>query len=459
MLVRPDIIEHHLDTRESHKRLGESNQPMGLLYLGTALKNAGIDVQVCDEIVEDNSVDLLDTFKPDFLGITVTSPMWERAKEIVREAKSRGVKVILGGPHLNYQPERCLEESNADAVCIGEGEETIVEWINKDPNDVPGIIFRDDDKIKVNPPRPVNNDLDNIPIPDRSLIDLSKYTKDEEFGWPLPLRGRQIFRVFSSRGCPYHCTFCASWRIFGRRIRYRSEENVLKEIRECKELYGAEYVMFIDDTFTMNTARMRRICSGLKDMKIHWACYSRVGIPEEDLKIMKDSGCEMIGFGVEHGSLKVLRNIKKAITPEVIEETFRICRKIRLPAKANWMVGLPGENEEDFRESLEFAKRLNPPFIMLSILIPLPGSEVYDKLQVDPAYLPGINSVSYFHSDDPTIQRRHSTFIREYYLRLGYLLNLWYYRGIRYWSIYYRMFKAYLIYRRIERNRDEGSAC
>ena len=225
MLVRPDIVEHHLDTRESHKRLGESNQPMGLLYLGTALKNAGLDVLICDEIVEDNCIEMLDTFKPDFLGITVTSPMWERAKEIVKEAKSRGVKVILGGPHINYKPEVCLEESNADAVCIGEGEETIVEWIEKNPKDVLGIAFRDGNETKINPPRPVNNDLDSMPIPDRKLIDLSKYTRDEEFGWPLPLRGRQIFRVFSSRGCPYHCTFCASWRIFGRRIRYRSEEN------------------------------------------------------------------------------------------------------------------------------------------------------------------------------------------------------------------------------------------
>ncbi|MBN1231722.1 MAG: radical SAM protein [Candidatus Coatesbacteria bacterium] len=453
LLVRPDIIEHHLDTRESGKRLGESNQPMGLLYLGTVLKQAGIDILICDEIVEDDYSRMLQEYDPDFVGVTITSPMWDRAKEIVREAKIKNKKVVLGGPHMNYKPQERLEESGADFVCYGEGEETIVEITHKNPSDILGIAYWDNGTSKLNPPRPVNNDLDSIPIPDRSLIDLNKYQRDEEFGWPLPLKGRQIFRIFSSRGCPFQCTFCASWRIFGRKIRYRSPENVLEEVRECREKFGAEYIMFIDDTFTEDSKRMRSICEGLKQMNIHWACYSRVGVPEDDLRLMKESGCEMIGFGVENGSAKVLKTIKKAITPARIEETFKICQKLRFPVKANWMVGLPDEDEKEFRESLEFAKKLNPPFIMLSILIPLPGSEVYDKMLADPAYLPGINKQSYFHSDDPVIQKRHSTFINEYYIRPRYLLNIWYYRNFRYWSIYYRMIKAYFIYRKIERKK------
>ncbi|MBN1232375.1 MAG: radical SAM protein [Candidatus Coatesbacteria bacterium] len=457
LLIRPDIKEIHLDTRDSTERLGDLHQPLGLLYLGTSLQNCGAEVKICDEIVEDDPFAFIEEFKPEYLGITVTTPMFERTIQIVKFAKERGIKVILGGPHITPQPEKTLQESGADAVCYGEGETTIVEWITKPPSEVLGIAYMENGNVKLNPPRPLAEDLDAIPIPDRNLLNIKKYLNDEEFGWPLR-KGRQVFRIFSSRGCPFQCTFCASWRTFGRKIRFRSAANLLEEIKLSLEKFDVNHFMFIDDTLTEDRKRLREICEGMKKIgNIYWSCYSRVGLSLEELTLMKESGCELIGFGVEHGSPKVLKLIKKAITREKVEETFKLVKKAGIPSKAFFMVGLPGEDEEEFKISLDFAKKLNAPFVWISILIPLPGTEIYENYQSSSDFLAEVNRLSYFHTDNPVISKRHAKFIREYYLRPGYLLNLLYYRGFRYWGIFWKMAQAYLRYKKHERKKNESS--
>ena len=458
MLIRPDVKDIHLDTRKSGERLGDLHQPLGLLTLGTALKQAGLDVIICDEIVDDNPYEFIGKYKPDYVGITVTTPMMKRAIELTTVAKQSGAKVIIGGPHITPQPIKTLRESKADAVCFGEGDYTIVEWVEKPASNVLGIAYFENGQIRINSPRPLISDLDALPILDRTIIDLKKYIRDEEFGWPLP-RGKQMFRIFSSRGCPFQCTYCSSWRTFGKKIRFRSAENLLKEIEIAMKNQNIKHFMFIDDTFTQNKKRLEDICKGLiKIGNIKWACYSRVGLQKEELQLMKESGCELIGFGVEHGTEKVLKIIKKAITLDKVTETFQLARKIGIPSKAFFMVGLPGEGENEFKESLEFAKRLNPPFVWVSILIPLPGTEIYESYQSSPDFLTEVNRLSYFHSDNPVFQKRHSTFIKKYYIRLRFLLNLIYYRGFRYWGIFLRMIVAYLRYRKEERKRNEDSS-
>jgi len=444
LLIRPDKIESHFHMEQSTERLGDLHQPLGLLYLATVLKKAGVEVFISDEIVGDDSLKSFEEFNPDIIGITVTTPLFERACDLVGEFRKRGGKVILGGPHISSVPEESIEKSGADAVIVGEGEDTIKELCReKEWKNVAGIIYRENGRLKRTEPRELIADLDTIPIPDRGFLDLSKYRNDVEFGFPIA--GKDVLmRVFTSRGCPYRCTFCSTFNIFGRKVRFRSADNILEEIHYLNGKYNTRHFMFMDDTFTLKEDIVRELCSKFLDEKLElrWACFARVGISKETLKAMKDAGCQLIGFGVESGSEKVLNNVKKKTTPQQIETTFSEARAAGIDAKAFFIVGLPGEEEEDFKESLDFARRINPPFLWLSMFYPLPGTEAYESVLKE-GRLKDANRVSYFQSEDEELKRRHRTFLRKFYLRPGYLVNIFKNFSFRRILYFARMFKAY----------------
>ena len=200
----------------------------------------------------------------------------------------------------------------------------------------------------------------------------------------------------------------------------------------------------MDDTFTLKEDIVKELSEKFIDDNLHlrWACFARVGISAETLRKMKASGCQLIGYGVESGSEKVLENVKKRTTPAQIEETFSNTRNAGIDSKAFFIVGLPGEGEDEFRTSVRFAKKINPPFLWLSMFYPLPGTEAYDDM-VKEDKLSDANKVSYFQSDDEELQKRHRKFLRKFYLRPGYLVNI--FRNFSFSRILYfaKMFKAY----------------
>jgi len=429
---------------KSTARLGDLHQPLGLLYLATALKNAGVEVSISDEIVGDNSLDSFQKFSPEVVGITVTTPLFDRACQLVKEFKDKGARVILGGPHISSVPGESLNKSGADAVVIGEGEDTVIELCkSKDWSKVPGLMFKDNGNQIKTEPRTLIQDLDTIPIPDRSFLELSKYSKDVEFGFPI--EGDDILmRVFTSRGCPYLCTFCSTFNIFGRKVRFRSAGNILEEIMYLSDKYMTRHIMFMDDTFTLKEDIVQVLSEKFIEYKLdlRWACFARVGLSPEILKAMRASGCKLIGFGVESGSEKVLKHVKKKTTPDQIEKTFSNTRKAGIDSKAFFIVGLPGEEKEDFEKSLTFAKKINPPFLWLSMFYPLPGTEAHDEM-VKSGKLTNANKVSYFQSDDAELQRRHRKFLRNFYFRPGYLVNIFQNFSLRRILYFAKMFKAY----------------
>jgi anaerobic magnesium-protoporphyrin IX monomethyl ester cyclase len=425
LLIRPDKIESHFHMTKSTKRIGDLHQPLGLLYIATVLRNDGVDVKISDEIVGDDSLYSFNEFKPDLVGITVTTPLFERAKVLTKIFQEMGSKVLLGGPHISSVPDDSIRESGADAVIIGEGEFTACELCKeKDWNKVDGIIFKYNGNFKKTSPRKLIENLDSIPIPDRSFLDLSKYKNDEEFGFPI--KGNDVLmRLFTSRGCPFPCTFCCSFKLFGRKVRFRSAENIFKEIEYLTKGFKTRHVMFMDDTFTLKEDIVQELCNKFISMKLdlRWACFARVGLKPETLKIMRSSGCQLIGYGVESGSQKVLKNVKKNTTPEQIMDSFKNTRNAGIDSKAFMIVGLPGEDETEFRISVDFAKKLNPPFMWLSIFYPLPGTEAYELVK-NQGKLSDSNKVSYFQSDDSVLLKRHRQFLKEFYFRLSYLTNL-----------------------------------
>ncbi len=414
MLVRPDL----LGTPHSLYRVGLRHTPLGLLYLGTAARRAGHEVVLCDEMAGDDAARDVSRHRPDLVGISISSPLLPRAAEITRRAAAAGARVLIGGPHVSAMPEQSLEESGAHLAAVREGEQTLVRVAGGEaPEKIPGLVYRDEGDGYVHTGfGELVEDLDEIPIPDLSLLDWSRYAADQEYGLP----GRGVIRIISSRGCASRCTFCSRHTVFTRRTRFRGADNVVAEIRANLAIRDVKNLVFMDDTFTESVDHAEAICRAMLDARLdlRWAAITRVGMPLQLLRLMHRAGCQMVELGVESGSERVLRKIQKDITVASVEQTFSQARQLGMKTKAFFMVGLPGEEREDFLQSVDLARRINPDYLWLSIFLPLPGSAAFASEH-------GANAEcrhrTFIHSDDPVLQRRFREFLRKFYLRPGYL--------------------------------------
>jgi radical SAM superfamily enzyme YgiQ (UPF0313 family) len=297
-----------------------------------------------------------------------------------------------GGVHATALPEETMAENNLDFLVYGEGELTMVEVckrlegkrkdLNKrgaDLTGVDGVYYVHNGKIKKNPPRYLIKDLDSVPIPDRTLL--------KNFKWYLSppgiLRGKfyyGITTIYASRGCPYQCIFCASKIIHGTTIRRRSVGNVIEEMRHLKEKFGVRGIYFIDDTFATNIEWLKEFCDKLKNSGLNmiWGCQTRANIAQDInvLKIMKEGGCVQVDIGCESGSDKILANLKKGITVEMILKSFENLKKLKMTTFATFILGNPGETMEDIKKTEQIAK-LAPGGVSFLILVPYPGSPLY----------------------------------------------------------------------------------
>lgn len=421
-LIRPDLV----GASHSLFHQGIRHAPVGLLYLGTAVHHAGHDVLLTDEIAGDDAIQDMARHKPDMVGISVASPLAVRAAEISSKALELGARVVIGGPHPSALPQQSLEETGAHVAVLREGEETLVELAEGKPlADIDGVIYREGDDFVQSSLRPLNMDLDTIPVPDMSLLEWSKYRNDQEFGFP----GRGVIRVISSRGCSSNCTFCSRHAIFTRQTRFRSAENLHNELLAQVAARRTKNLVFMDDTFTENLEHAEAVSRMLLEsgLDMTWAVITKVDIPRDLLELMYRAGCRMVELGVESGSQRVLNRIKKGITVEAVEKTFHLAREVGMKTKAFFMVGLPGEEREDFEESVKLAQRINPDFLWLSIFIPLPGAEAFTAEHLAKAeYL----DRTFISSHDPEMNRRFREFLRRFYLRPSYMpVMLRNYRG------------------------------
>jgi len=426
LLVRPSQLDIFLDSKSSKKRVGDKHQPLGLLTLGTMLKRfTDHEVKICDECVDDIAESDIDSFKPDLVGISITTPLMQRAAAIAAHAKKRGITVAMGGPHVSAVPEQVLEESEADVAAVGEGDFIIGDICNQKPwEEIDGIAYKVNGSIRVNPRRPPIHDLDALPYPARNLLDIQKYHSDGELGFPLPRR-ESLMRLFTSRGCQYRCGFCASYNVWGRSVRYRSAESVLDEINRIISDYGVRNFVFMDDFFTASLERVQKICEMIlqQGLKVRWVCSSRINMPKDILQVMKQAGCSLISFGIESGSDKVLKSIRKGQSREQIFKTFQMTKEIGIRTKTTFIVGLPAEGEEDFEQTMKLLLKINPDYLWVSMFFPFPGTELYDTIKASNNDF-DFNKVSYFHSNDPVVLARHRRMVRAFYLRTGYLRNI-----------------------------------
>jgi len=368
---------------EVAKLLEITTPPLGLGYLASSLREKGFKVRIIDDLVEKLSLEELLRRVRDSLivGITSTTATFNSALRYAKAIKSAfsDVFVILGGVHVTFEPEKALQNEFVDAVCIGEGEETIVEVAErveegKSLEGVRGIYYREEGKIRKNEPRGFIENLDSLPFPAYDLMPLEKYTV---FGQRL-----EQFPVISSRGCPFACRYCSSSLYMGYRFRARSAKNVADEIEWLCNDFNAKHIAFGDDNFTLSKKRVVEICEELKRRKIEvtWSCSSRIDtISAELLKLMRSAGCVAIYYGIESASRRILDYYRKRISIEKAKEVIRATKKAGISAICSFILGAPMETKKEMNETLKLALKLDPDYAQFSILTPYPGTEIYEE--------------------------------------------------------------------------------
>ena len=318
-------------------------------------------------------------YRPSVIGITSKSQNYASATNVARIAKriSRDMIVVLGGPHPTLMGGKILENPDIDICVRGEGEITLVELLkaieNHDRIDtIKGISHRINGKILDNPPREFIGNLDGLCYPHQYAAEILK-NYDQ---YP-----RQAFSfVFATRGCPYDCTFCGSRYVWGRRVRFRSPENIVDEINRLREL-GINTVNFQDDTFGINKKFLRDLCLAIKSKcpGTTWECEIHVNlVDEENISLMKDAGCEAISLGIESGNNQILNDIRKNITIEKALVAADIIKKHDIKLQAFFMVGFPQETEESLNDTMRAMKKIKADSIIYSIFTPYPGTEAFD---------------------------------------------------------------------------------
>lgn len=331
-----------------------------------------------DHYVWQEVKETLEAYKPDLVGISLLSVETASALKISRICKEydNNCRIVWGGLHPSFLPAACLNNKEVDFVIRGEGEYPMLELCRAllkgtKLSGVPSLSYKNDGEIVHNETDKTLHDIDAIPFPARDSILYPESFDYKSFG-----------SMIVSRGCPFRCSFCSSRNFWDNRVRFRSPENIIQEIKIIKKDYGTKFIMFWDDSFTINRSIIEKHCKALiaADLGINWKTATRADLIEEDLlKLMKQSGCVKLEIGVESGSDRIKKIIHKDVTNEQIKQAFSLINKSGIGSGAFFMAGFPDETLEDMEQTFQLMKELDAGEIAFNIFDPMPGSTEYDR--------------------------------------------------------------------------------
>ena len=353
--------------------------PAGIGYLSEFLTSHGVDNEVFDLNVRKKTEEKLfarmEEYRPDLVGFSMMSLNYKYNYEVISRLKARypQVKMAAGGAHISTMREDVLKNYAAiDYGVVLEGEETLLEMTDgkSDVADIKGLIRREDGNILYNGDRPFIQDLDALPYPRYQKFDRSDYSS--------------LISVFSSRGCPFECTYCPVKLAIGKRFVARSPESVVAEI-EYHYNKGYRDFSFRDDNFTLIQERVYRVCDeiekkGFKD--IYLMCDNGVRADKIDYKLlkrMKDVGFRMIGLGVESGEDRILKSLKKSATVKVMEDAIRTACDLGYIVELYFLIGSPGETWQDFEKTVALATKYPVMIASFYHILPYPNTELFES--------------------------------------------------------------------------------
>jgi anaerobic magnesium-protoporphyrin IX monomethyl ester cyclase len=361
-------------------------EPQGIMYLSSALKAAGHEVELAVATHHD-PVAVARDFRPDVAAYSVITGSQRYYLALNRRVKAElpGVLAVFGGPHPTFFPEMVSEEG-VDGICRGEGEEAFVDLVDALAAGGPTAVLELDNwsfnrnggrngNIITNPVRPYITDLDTLPFPDRALV----YERD-----PIAARSK-IKHFLAGRGCPYNCTYCFNhalselYRGKGKRFRLRSVDNVIDEVCWVRDHYPLEFVVFVDDTFVLSDDWLAEFAASYpREVGLPFFCNTRANlVTAEQVRLLKNAGCHCVSMGVEAGNDRVRNDLlKRRMSREQIVEAAHLIHGGGLHLTTTSMIGLPTTTlEEDF-ETLALNAELRPSYAHVFIFQPYPRTEL-----------------------------------------------------------------------------------
>lgn len=335
-------------------------------------------------------------FNPLIIGVTIPTAKYLIAVKITSRIKKEfpHITIVVGGPHPTIQPLGIIREPSIDIVVKGEGEHSFLELVSaieneKEIKNIAGITFKLNSNILDNPVREYIGEIDELPFPAWELTYKYAEHHPDSFG-----------TVFTARGCPFRCIYCASHKIWSRKVRYMSSERVVNELEYTSEKYGTNFFRFNDDTFLLDQERVTEICEEIKrrNLKIKWMCEIRADLCIlEILNVMKSAGCVRVNLGIESGNPEILKYIEKGITLAQIYRAVSAIKRAKLELMAYFMVGFPNETISQIRDTIKVMDKIRPDYPCWSVVTPYSGTKLNEIITQQQLLPPKLNWSYFFH--------------------------------------------------------------
>lgn len=405
--------------------------PTDLLYLASIAEQAGLEAYVRDYSLGGDFEQDLKDIQPDYLLANIATPTLENDINCFKIAKKILPKVIniaKGAVFLTYNSEIMLKNKEINYIISGEAEETLKELLEgeKKPKDILGLWYKEGFVAKFSGVRPFIENLDTLPFPARHLIDNSIYRR------PDNNKVQAVIKV--SRGCPHHCFFCLATPTSGRKVRMRSPENIIAEIRECINKYNIRNFIFWSDIFNQDREWTVNLCEKIikSGLKFTWSANTRADTADLKMaKLMHKAGCRLVSLGVESGSQFILDKIGKNITLDEIRDTVDAFKKAKIKIYNYFVLGLPWDDEATMSETIDFAIELDSDFVSFYTATPLPGTRFYNFIKNElheevesyenAYYEPCVNTYSLSKEQ---VMEFHKNAVKAFYLRPLYILKM-----------------------------------
>lgn len=357
--------------------------PISLPSIAAVLRQNEIEVKIIDAIAEDLSwSDLrkqIRAYSSELIILNVSTVSFDGDMQIAQKIKKLKPNTHISaiGVHTTALPEEALRYA-IDSVIRGEPEITALKLAQtlahkKSLRHVLGLSYKDQERnIHHNPERPFIENLDSLPFPARDLLPNQKYL--------MSMSDQPHTILLSSRGCNQSCIFCTARQYYGRKLRLRSAQNIVAEMLEVQNKYKIHYITMWSDTFTLDKQFVLDLCREIvkQKIKLSWMCNSRVDtVDQKMLQKMKEAGCIGIAFGVESGVQKILDRAGKKTSLAQIEKVFALMKKVGIESLAHFVLGLPGETKKSIKQTIRFAKKLDPDYVQFYCAIPFPGTPLY----------------------------------------------------------------------------------
>lgn len=404
--------------------------PTDLMYLASIVENCGFEAIIRDYSQGGNFEADLKEIQPNYLVANIATPTFKSdmmAVQLAKEIVPSICTIVKGAPFLTYNTNTIYENPFIDYVIMGEAELTLKDILDGVPdNEILGICYRENFQPVKNDKRPFIDNLDILPFPARHLVDNSIYKR--------PDNGKVQAVVKVARGCPFHCFFCLATPVSGAKVRTRSPENIVAELKECVEKYNIKNFLFWSDIFNFDREWTLELCQKIIEsgLKITWSSNTRADTMDDEMaKMMYKSGCRLVSIGVESGSQKMLDNIGKKITLDDIRNTVKILKKNKIKIYNYFVIGLPWETEETVEETIKFAIELDSNFISFYTATPLPGTKYFAYAMLNKLvegnldfrsayYEPVVRSE---HLSKERIFELHKQAVKRFYLRPKFILK------------------------------------